>query len=169
MKNFINEVGKYISKHKVLYYILNFTWGLPLTIVGYFLMLVLSPWAKIKKYGYIYYIEIQSNASWGLSMGTTFITGLRGSSSYGLKEHEFGHTVQNAIFGPFMIFIVSIPSFIRCNYRSFIRTINPNLVKGAYYDIWFESTASTIGEWYESIRYIMADVKTTKEAMNRFK
>jgi hypothetical protein len=28
-------------------------------------------------------------------------------------EHECGHTFQNAIFGPFAIFLVFIPSFIR--------------------------------------------------------
>ena len=32
--------------------------------------------------------------------------------------HEFGHSFQNAILGPFMIFLVSIPSAIRYWYQT---------------------------------------------------
>ena len=61
-----------------------------------------------------------------------------------LPTAEFGHSVQNCIYGPFMIFLVSLPSVIRYHYRNFTH-------KGAegYADIWFEKQANIFGEKFK--------------------
>ena len=73
-------------------------------------------------------------------MGTMF---LRDYSSYfSTNNHELGHTFQNAILGPFFIFIVAIPSAIRYWYRRFSKKTKPE-----YDAIWFEGSATSIGEY----------------------
>jgi hypothetical protein len=94
---------------KTLFYILSFTWGLPLTLVGLIVALVLTMLGyKPKRHGYCFYFEVGEN--WGgLELGLCF---LRDHKSCGgqLDAHEFGHTFQNALFGPLFIFLVWIPS-----------------------------------------------------------
>ena len=72
-------------------------------------------------------------------MGTMF---LRDNSNYiiSTNNHEYGHTFQNAILGPFFIFIVAIPSAIRYWYREFSKKTQPD-----YDAIWFEGSATEIG------------------------
>jgi hypothetical protein len=63
----------------------------------------------IAYYG-IYYFEI--GAFWGgLEMGLMFLRDKESDES--VSKHELGHSYQNAILGPFMILLVSIPSAIR--------------------------------------------------------
>jgi hypothetical protein len=31
-----------------------------------------------------------------------------------IKDHEYGHSIQNILFGPLFLFIVGIPSLVRC-------------------------------------------------------
>ena len=54
-------------------------------------------------------------------------------------DHEFGHAIQNAIYGPIFPFIVAIPSFTRYH------LITNDIIKvNNYDDIWFEKQAT---EW----------------------
>lgn len=74
-------------------------------------------------------------------MGTMF---LRDNSNYiSTNNHEYGHTFQNAILGPFFIFIVAIPSAIRYWYQEIRRRQYKHTTD---YDlIWFEGSATDIG------------------------
>ena len=58
------------------------------------------------------------------------------------KQHELGHTFQNAILGPFFIFLVSIPSAIRYWLHRF------NKLNHDYDFAWFEGNASYFGNYY---------------------
>lgn len=58
-----------------------------------------------------------------------------------LYKHEVGHSIQNCFFGPFMLFIVTIPSIVRYWYRKF----NKNKPLPPYDAIWFESMATKLG------------------------
>lgn len=151
MVNFIFNLGHPISKNKVLYYILNLTWGLPLTLLGVVLTLLCLPFiplgVRIKRYHYIYYVELPLSGFGGFSIGTTFFVGRKSKES--TLCHEFGHTVQNAIFGPFMLFVVSLPSVTRWWWRHF--KIKKGLGKSlmGYNHIWFEGSAQAIGDYCE--------------------
>lgn len=145
VRNVVN-LGIPIANNKVLYYILNLTWGLPLTIVGWLLTLILLPFCKVKRYKYTYYVVLPMDY-FGISIGTTFFVGRKSKES--TLCHEFGHTVQNAIFGPFMLFVVSLPSVTRWWWRHF--KIKKGLGKSlmGYNHIWFEGSAQAIGDYCE--------------------
>lgn len=152
MYTWVTNVSSFVGRHKVLYYILNFTWGIIGTILGYIVTLCLLPWYHYFQKNYNTYVmkttigSPQKGYSWGFSLGTaTFIsknaTRYSGSNLY---EHEFGHTCQNAVLGPFQLFLVDIPSAIRYWHRNAV-VRRGHLNKKGYDDIWFEYSATIIG------------------------
>lgn len=98
-----------MSKFK--FYLLSFTWGLPMTLIGCVISLVLLiAGYKPKKWGYCYYFEI--GECWGGSeFGAFFLCDKMGSEY--IKNHEFGHGLQNCYWGFLMPFVVCIPSAYR--------------------------------------------------------
>ena len=126
---------------EILFYILSFTWGLPLTLVGACVALALSLLGyKPKIHGYCICYEVGEN--WGgLNLGFFIFT--NNNASGRTKNHEFGHALQNCIFGVFTPFIVTIPSAIRYWYRKYRQ--RKGLTNSTPYDaIWFEKQAT---EW----------------------
>ena len=96
---------------KKLYYILNFTWGIIMNIFGLIgagAMLVLGK-KPIRHAGSIVF---RTGHNWGgVSLGIfSFICEEAGEHTL---NHEFGHSIQNAIYGPAFPIIVAIPSFVR--------------------------------------------------------
>lgn len=141
MYSFLQKSTKMLIKHRWLYWLLNFTWGILTTLCGLLLSLtMLCIGKKPKRWHSVWYFQIFN--SWGgMEMGTMF---LRDNSNYiSTNNHEYGHTFQNAILGPFFIFIVAIPSAIRYWYQEIRRRQHkPN----KEYDlIWFEGSATDIG------------------------
>ncbi|MGM9968861.1 MAG: hypothetical protein ACI35S_00525 [Anaeroplasma sp.] len=133
-----------MNKFKViLFYVLSFTWGLPMSLIGGITFLVLMCLGyKPKRFRYLYYIEIGEN--WGgLNLGCFFLTCKVPYEK--TKRHEAGHSIQNALFGPLMPFIVTIPSAIRYWY---IRVFN---VATNYDSIWFEGQATKLGNRIDDI------------------
>lgn len=149
MYQLVGKLGVFVGERPALYYILNLTWGLPMTILGYILTLILWPFTcERKHYNYIFGNHLVfgrvNNSSWGFSVGTCFFTSLGGYQYSELKKHEFGHTCQNAILGPFQLFLVLIPSVVRYWRRAHCAKKGIALKTG-YYDIWFERSATDIG------------------------
>lgn len=96
----------------VLFYILSFTWGIIMTLIGclVFLVLLIAGKKPQKFYDRIY-IKVKDN--WGgCELGPWFICGETDDSLH-LKQHESGHGFQNIILGPLMPFVVSLPSAAR--------------------------------------------------------
>lgn len=130
---------------KLTFYILSWTWGIIMTLIGsaVALVLILMGYKPIKNI-YGWYFEI-GNYWGGVDLG--YISIIQKNSSQYLKNHEFGHAIQNCVFGPLFPFMIAIPSAIRYWYR----TIRENIGKDNptdYYAIWFEKQASTYGELY---------------------
>ena len=121
-----------------LFYFFSLTWGLPMTLFGALTALALVIFGhKPKLWRGCIYFEV--GKSWGgLEMGLFFLVH-RGASAH-LKNHEFGHGIQNCILGPLMPFLVSVPSAIRYWYRKFREP------QTEYDSIWFERWASRLGE-----------------------
>lgn len=134
---------KFIVKNKWLYYLLQFTWGSLMNAIGIlvFLVLIIFGRKKPKRFHNNFYIVVSKN--WGgLELGCFFL--IDKNESDHTKYHESGHAIQNIIFGPLMLFIVSIPSAIRYQYRKF----TPNKKHPAYDAIWFEGQATDFGYKY---------------------
>ena len=129
---------------KYLFYLLSFTWGLPMTIVGGLVAaaLTLVGYQSYGKYGYCWVFHIGRN--WGgASLGPVIITST--PSNLNLMKHEHGHAIQNCWFGPLMLFIVCIPSAIRYWYRELRYLRKGKTPPTAYDDIWFEGQATRVG------------------------
>lgn len=141
MHKFLLTTSKPIMRHKWLYYLLNFTWGLPMTLVGLIALLFLLPMHPKR---FCNCICVRTKGSWGgLSLG---IVAIRDTISTELITcHEYGHTFQNAIFGPFMPFVVTIPSAIRYWHRYFKYERKGIMPVTDYDAIWFEGTATELG------------------------
>lgn len=136
-------------KNKKLYYVLNLTWGLPMTLLGAIVAIVLLIIGKKpKRHGGCWYFNV--GKSWGgCELGLFFLTDSQDNDS--VKTHEFGHSIQNARFGLLMPFIVCIPSAVRYWYRELWFYRRGRRPKTAYDDIWFEGQATRLGK--ENLRY----------------
>lgn len=132
---------------KMPFYILSYTWGLPLTLIGLAIAGVLRLFGyKPKKWGGSTYFIMGKN--WGaFSIGTTIVVSESCNDECSLN-HEFGHSIQNCYFGFLCPFIVSIPSFVRATYRTAIVRlgIKKHSELPDYYSIWFERQASVLGD-----------------------
>lgn len=143
--------GKMLSKG--LYYLLSFTWGLPLTLVGGLVALfLLIKGRRPSRFGWCLYFEVANDNWGGFNMGPIFLC--ERNPDWWTKKHEFGHSIQNCFWGPLMIFVITIPSAIRYWFRiiqeKFGKTNLP-----PYDSIWFEGQATKLGEEYnaEIIKY----------------
>lgn len=99
---------------------------------------------KIHKNGFTIIIEVGGN--WGgINLGCVSLCGGYTTKCIDLdwfehtRRHEFGHSLQNIIFGPLFPFLVAIPSVIRYWYFTLK---NP---EKDYDSIWFEKTATNWG------------------------
>ena len=66
---------------------------------------------QFEKYYWVYDIKAGPEYWGGFEMGLMFVRDQKSISS--VNQHEFGHTFQGCLLGPFMIFLVSIPSAVR--------------------------------------------------------
>lgn len=103
---------------------------------------------KVHKNGYTIIIEVGGN--WGgVNLGCISLCG--GYTTVcpdenwfqHTRRHEFGHSLQNLIFGPLFPFIVAIPSAIRYHYQNY--RSKKGLPNKEYDAIWFEGTATRWG------------------------
>lgn len=148
MYNITDLICKKIMKHRWLIYLLNYTWGIITTLIGWliyiFCLLFLKKYITEKgKFMHCHYIRIFNH--WGgWEMGINFLCDT--SSSELIKYHECGHTIQNALYGPLFIIIIWIPSAIRYWFREF--QIRKGKKLKEYDAIWFEGSASDLGKYY---------------------
>lgn len=124
---------------KKLYYILNFTWGIIMNIfglIGASAMLVLGK-KPIRHAGSIVF---RTGHYWGgVSLGIfSFVSE---ESSESTLDHEFGHSLQNALFGPLFL-IIGVCSFIRC--QKFNYNASHGIPNEDYDAVWYEGQAT---EW----------------------
>lgn len=131
---------------KTAFYILSFTWGLPLTLFGCLTALVLRiAGKKPERYGWSRCFRVGSDQWGGFEAGFFFVRDTSGDEY--LTSHEFGHAIQNCIYGPLMPFLITIPSAVRYWYRD-ARIKRGRFPRTGYYDIWFEAQASRLGQKY---------------------
>lgn len=127
--------------NKTLFYILNFTWGILWNIVGAIgAAAVMALGVKPQKHAGNLMFRIGHN--WGgVSLGIfSFVCHEAGQHTF---DHEFGHSIQNALYGPAFPFVVAIPSAAR--YWEFtIKAKKGIKIEENYDDAWFECQAT---EW----------------------
>ena len=131
-----------ISKRE--FYLRSFTWGLPVNIGGaVFAFLLLLTGHRPKKFGHCIHFETGKKKWGGGSLGIFMFTCK--NATLHLKAHEHGHSIQNCFYGPFMPFIVNIPSSLRFWVRKLLKKIFPKIRLRPYDSAWFEAEASSLG------------------------
>lgn len=134
----------------LFYYLIEWTWGLPMTLIGLITFLI------AKSFGcrtYWYRNAMCIVVPWdfgGLEMGMFFV---RGEHCESVCAHEYGHSIQNLWWGPLMPFVICIPSGIRYWYREIRYSIAHKPCKTKYDDIWFEGQATRLGELAEADKW----------------
>lgn len=135
------KAGLFLIKHPFIFYILLYTWGIFYTAIGWLISIImLISFHKPHIYKNRFYFRLRINGGFGFELGSCFLVSkdLDIIEDNEVFNHELGHIYQNAIFGPFMIFLVLF-GIIR--YWYFILTKSNK----DYYDIWLENSATIIG------------------------
>lgn len=132
----------------VLFYLLSFTWGLLYTAVGIvvliFIMILMPGKIRLSTARGRIRVHFKYKAFGGASLGIVIITS-GNFYNHSLINHEIGHSIQNAWFGPAFPFIVAIPSAIR--YQMWDYLVEKHNRKD-YDAIWFEGQATRLGDIY---------------------
>lgn len=133
----------FIAKHKFLFYLIQFTWGLPVNVIGFLVFLALLPFSK----GHAYFhncVYTRVGHHWGgFSLGMFIVT--NEDSTNHTDCHESGHTLQVLFMGVFYFFLVAIPSFARYCYRRYLTKVKKRTDLPPYDSVWFEGTATKWG------------------------
>jgi Na+/H+ antiporter NhaA len=130
----------------ILFWLISWTWGLPMTLIGVVIALCLLITGH-KPHRFHYSICFEIGNSWGgFNCGCFFFSNKNPSLS--LKQHESGHGLQNLMFGIFMPFVVAIPSCMRYWYREYlVKSGKKKYSELSDYDsMWFEGWATRLGE-----------------------
>lgn len=130
---------------KALYIILQCTWGIPQTLIGAIIFLLLIRNRHFMYHGSIAtYWDLKTSASLGMFI---FITKhCNEETATKLTVHEYGHTIQSLISGPLYLIIFALPSFIWCMLPVFNKY---RIDKGIpYYDFFIEHNANILGEYF---------------------
>ena len=128
-----------VKKHA--YTAAQWTWGLPQTLVGAALYTV-----HIKDDHFDY--KGAKATAWdkdtGISLGKYIFVPRRadGPADRFLLEHEYGHSLQSLILGPFYLLIIGAPSML-WNRLPYFRSKRRKTGK-SYYSVPFEKTANTL-------------------------
>lgn len=153
MKNKNSKLAKvliFFGKHLIPFYILSFTWGLLASSIGLLILIPFLITGKVKTFcGRLYGVFPKCFGSgWGFEMGCFFFTSYDCSDVITLKSHECGHGLQNILWGPLTLFVITIPSIIRFWIIEF--KWKKGVLKDDFnYDsVWFEYQASTWGYNY---------------------
>lgn len=144
-------IGKMMKRNNIfLYWLLQTTWGLIGTLIGFLFCVLLLGLnrAKLSMYKQAIHVRVKGFPG-GVSLGGFIFTD---EDAYGLsiRGHEWGHTIQNIIFGPLFMFIIGLPSIIRCAFYNYYYDNNREKYNKLpdYDSVWFEGWATRLGNKY---------------------
>ncbi len=135
---------------RILFYIISFTWGALASIIGLLILIPFLVTGHVKAtHGRLYGVFPKAfGEGWGFEMGCFFFVSYDCVNEKQLLQHEMGHGLQNLIWGPFMLFVITIPSIIRFWYRELKYYRHCKFPPTKYDDIWFEGQATKWGRKY---------------------
>jgi hypothetical protein len=125
-----------------LYWILQWTWGLPQNLLGLFLAL---KHRRCKKEWYHGALVTYHKERWGgISLGMFILIKENAGENWihEAKIHEYGHSIQSLILGPLYLLVIGLPSFLWCKATG-------NIIFGhvnEYYEFYPESWANSLGQ-----------------------
>lgn len=136
---------------RFMFYLVQFTWGLPVNLIGGAVFIILRIFKKYRyekfKNAFITYIPWNQG---GLSLGL-FIFIADGKSegwTKNIRIHEYGHTIQCLLLGPFYWLVVALPSAVWCQFFESYRKKNGV----SYYKLYCESWANRWGVRWSGLK-----------------
>lgn len=139
-KNFKNNLKKF------LFYFVQWTWGLPVNLVGGIVFLICTKGLKrrYQKFGYARITHLPWKQG-GLSLGLFIFMRDQHPSrkwTYNTRIHEYGHTWQCLLLGPLYYIVIALPSAIWCNFFAGYRKKH----NVSYYKLYCEGWANAWGQ-----------------------
>lgn len=137
--------------NRYLYYLLQWTWGLPQNLAGAVLWLFFH---KNAHFSFYHAKVIRVNSIFSTSLGMFLFLG-NGGTTYpealeqAILAHEYGHSFQSLLFGPLYFLVVGIPSVIWARLPGFVR--RRQLTGRSYYTVWPEKQANHLGKKHTGI------------------
>ena len=156
---------------RILYHVLQWTFGILQNLAGLAIFLalrirkgapkpfffhgaVVSEWQRTSSMGMGMFIFI------GRNLGLEDLRDAEpGSYEEHILSHEYGHTVQSVILGPFYLFVIGLPSAIWCNFKPVAKKWLSG--KREYESFYPEKWATRLGVRTEA-RHRKPEVLTTK-------
>ncbi|MBM7578096.1 hypothetical protein [Jeotgalibacillus terrae] len=125
-----------------LFWFIQLTWGVLINVIGICIAAVLlCTGSKPHRFNHAIYFEV--GEKWGgVNFGGFFF--VQKNAPDRLKSHEYGHSFQNLLLGPFMIVAVTIPSAVRYHVRKV--QFKKGYSLKPYDDFWCESWATELGQ-----------------------
>ena len=129
---------------KFLFILLQCTWGLPQTLLGFFVFL------KCRKCPHKFYrgaIDTQWNTRGGMSLGLFIFTPPEDHpNSQKVRVHEYGHCFQSLLLGPLYLLVIGLVSICWARIGYFVRLRKEKNIP--YVACYTESWASKWGELF---------------------
>lgn len=100
---------------RLLFYLLQFTWGLSVNLAGLIVYLCCRARFPAERFQNGIVTWLPGNRG-GLSLGCFLFVSVRdGEERRRLCAHEYGHTIQCLVLGPLYWLVVALPSVIWCH------------------------------------------------------
>ncbi len=134
-------------------------WGIFNTLIGLFIALIYIKVFPHKnklqtfqtKFNYkVLLLQINTNTSFGLSLGQVIIISADLAKDHIIIQHEIGHTEQSRILGPLYLLFIGIPSLLRAFWFGLLYKYWPKLIKSEYeyFHFYTEAWADQLGDIY---------------------
>lgn len=128
---------------KILYTLVQCTWGLPQTLVGAVVFLYL-----IRHHHFCYHGAIatfwKNKTSASLGMFLFLSENYTSETLEKVTIHEYGHTIQSLILGPLYLPVIALPSMLWC-YIPFFRSLREQR-NISYYSFYTERSADILAD-----------------------
>lgn len=146
-----------------LFYLIQWTWGLPVNLVGGIIFLICKAMGRrSEKFGYAWITYLPWNQG-GLSMGLfIFMKDNHPNETwtYNTRIHEYGHTWQCLLLGVLYYPVIAVPSAVWCNFFEKYRKKN-NI---SYYVFYPEKWANAWGQKFTGKKMVFVDPDKERHA-----
>ena len=126
---------------RLLFYLIQWTWGLPQNLAGFFVWIIEKCWGSGKSEVYKNTVVTHWKKDKSLSLGMFLFLGYGAGER--LLKHEYGHSIQSLILGPVYLMVIGIPSYLWCNVPVCGKKWREGKV--SYYSVWHERWADRCG------------------------
>lgn len=131
----------------ILYYGLQWTWGIIQNVIGLFLYLVNSRGRRFRYNNAVATVWRSKRGSLGMGMFVFISESEQGDRFEFTLRHEYGHTLQSIILGPLFLPVIGLPSLLWAGLPVFRRYRERRGV--SYYSFYPECWANFLGEHAE--------------------